>query len=173
MSRGILDHTSEEGQVSMSTVGRVVIIAGILLAAIHFGIDYGLNALNVSATWIQQLELGFFLFFSWLAVSSGIRTVDKLLPGIAIGWLLITGMGIGLWAHAVFSLAKWAVPRFTGEEPLSLLYYLLPGFLPSLAVSLLVAVLTTITLRVESRWVATLLRVLIFGVLALFIYLWM
>ena len=157
----------------MSTVGRVVIVAGILLAAIRFGIDYGLNALDVSTAWAQQLKLGFFLFFTWLAVSSGIRTVDKLLPGIAIGWLLITGMGIGLWAQAVFSLAKWAVPRFTGEEPLSLLYYLLPGLLPSLAVSLLVAVLTTITLRVESRWVATLLRVLIFGVLALFIYLWM
>lgn len=173
MSKGILDHATDEAQVSMSTVGRVVIIAGILLAVINFGIEYGLDALNMSGRWAQQLKLGLFLFFMWLAVSSGLRTIDKLLPGIAVGWLLIAGMGIGLWSQAVFSLAKWAVPRFTGEEHLPLLLFLWPGLLSSLAVSLLVAVLTTITLRVESKLWSTLLRILIFGLLALLIYLWM
>ena len=115
--------------------------------------------------------LAFFLFFVWLAVSSGVRAVDKLMPGIAVGWLFITGLGIGLWGQAVFSLARWAAPQFRGEATASLLSFIVPGLLPSLAASLLVAVLTAITLRVKSKLAATALRLLLFGLLALFIYL--
>ena len=172
MSKEILDHSAEESQVSMSLVGRVVIIAGILLAAIHFGTGYGLELLGLPPGLERQFSLAFFLFFTWLAVNSGIRTVNKLLPGIAVGWLLITGMGIGLWAQAVLSLAKWAMPWSGEQETLPLLSVLLTSLLPSLAVSLLVAVLTTITLRVKSRLLAIVLRVVIFGLLALLIYLW-
>lgn len=173
MSKAILDHSGEENQVFRSIVGRVVIITGLILGIVNFGIDAGLEALNLRASWEQQTSLAFFLFFVWLTVSSGIRAVHKLAPDIAVGWLFITGMGIGLWGQAVFSLAKWAVPRLLGGEQLSLLYFLLPGLLPSLSVSLLVAVLTTITLRVKNKMVAVLLRVLIFAVLVLLIYLWM
>ena len=105
-------------------------------------------------------------------MNGGIRAVNKLLPGIAVGWLFITGIGIGAWGQAIFSLAQWAFFRYNGEETFPFLFYLLPGLLPSLAVSLLVAVLTAITLRVENSLMAFLLRLLIFGALALLIYLW-
>ncbi|MCO6480118.1 MAG: hypothetical protein J5I94_25995 [Phaeodactylibacter sp.] len=173
MSKSILDHSGEENQVSRNIVGRVVIIIGILLGGAHFLAEYGTGALGLSPPFERQANLGFFLFFVWLAVSSGIRAVQKLSPDIAVGWLFITGMGIGLWGQAVFSLLQWAAPRFRGEEALSFILHLLPGILPSLAVSLLVSVLTAITLRVENKLLAVLLRVLIFAALALLIYLWM
>ncbi len=173
MSKGILDHSGEENQVSLRILGRVVIIVGILLGGAHFLADYGIVLIGISIQLERQLNLGFFLFLAWLAVSSGIRAVHRLEPDIAVGWLFITGMGVGLWGQAVFSLLQWAVPQFSGEETFGFLFYLLPGILPSLAVSLLVSLLTAITLRVENRLLAILLRVLIFALLALLIYLWM
>ncbi|MCO6488059.1 MAG: hypothetical protein J5I98_06550 [Phaeodactylibacter sp.] len=172
MSKGILDHPGEDNQASVNLVGRVVLFAGILLGAVNFGVDYGLSVLNVSPNLMRQAALGAFLFLTWLAVSSGLRSVDKLQPGIAVGWLFITGMGIGLWGQVVFALARWA-KAVVREEGISFAFFLLPGLLPSLSVSLLVAVLTAITLRVESKLLATLLRILIFGLIALFIYLWL
>lgn len=172
MSKSILDH-SEEGRVSKSVAGRVVLILGIPLGGLIYGLVYGLDALGLPVSWARQVQLGLYLLLMWLLVSSGIRAVNKLLPDIAVGWLLITGLGIGLLGQLTFNLAQWLWPRFVGSEPLTLAYYLLPGLLSGLSVSLLVAVLTMITLRVKDRLSATLLRVLIFGLLALFIYLWM
>ena len=172
MTKGILDHAFEEGQVSISVVGRVIVVAGLILGSLHFGVERGLSVLELPELWQRQLNLGFFLFLIWLAVNGGIRAVNKLLPGIAVGWLFITGIGTGAWGQAIFSLAQWAFFRYNGEETFPFLFYLLPGLLPSLAVSLLVAVLTAITLRVENSLMAFLLRLLIFGVLTLLIYLW-
>jgi len=171
MSKGILDHSSEETYVYKSTVGRVVLLTGAILGGLLFGMEWGLDALNLPGNLARQIWLGLFLLLVWLLVSSGIRAVNKLLPGIAVGWLFISGMGTGLMGQAILSLAQWLIPRITGEGSFPLIAYLAPGLLPILAVSLLVAVLTMITLRVKDKLSATLLRLLIFGLLALFIYL--
>ena len=171
MSKDILDQPADDGQVFVRTVGRVVIVIGLFLGAAVFALDAGLSALSLPEGVSRQFSLGGFLFLIWLAVNSGIRAVNKLSPSIAVGWLFITGIGIGLWGQAIYALLQWAVPLIKGQEVLSLLSYFTPRALPSLAISLLVAVLTTITIRVESKLMATLLRVLIFGLLALLIYL--
>lgn len=156
-----------------STVGRTVLIAGFILGALLLGSGFLIGEMPFEGKWESRLRLAAMLFLFWLVVSAGIRAADKLLKAVDVGWLFLTGLGVGVVGHLAQSLGFWAVARYTGDMG-SWMPRVGGGMLsPVLAVSLLVTVLTVISVRVKSELMANALRALLFVLVAFLIYFFM
>jgi hypothetical protein len=169
MKREILDYQGSSYQVR-SVAGRVILIAGLSLGLALLAIGYLTNALAFIGHWSLKLNVAFMLFLVWLLASTGVRTVDKLLKEVEVGWLFLTGMGVGLLGHLSSAFGFWLLAKYSAESTWSYFFYVAPGLPANLAVSALVSTLTVISLRVKSQVLSIALKALLFFFLAFLIY---
>jgi hypothetical protein len=165
MKREILDY-QDNAQPVRSVAGRIVLIAGLSLGLALLAIGYLTKLLAFMGHWSLKLNVAAMLFLVWLLASTGIRTLDRLMKDTEVGWLFLTGMGVGLLGHLSAAFGFWALSKGN----FSLLFFALPGLPANLAVSGLVSVLTVIGLRVKNPWWSIALKGLLFFFLAFLIY---
>ena len=174
MSKEILDHT-EQGRTESATSLKVLVICGLILGWVNFAIDFLIDQDKRAGVFWDQLELGLLLLAAWIAINAGINTLNRLLPKAAVGWLIVTGIGIGILGLFVHTSFLWLIVRHvTKTAPdFSWIQYFKEQALPAISVSLVVTILTVITARVENKTMGLVLKLLLFALIGFMVYLFM
>jgi TRAP-type C4-dicarboxylate transport system permease large subunit len=154
---------------------RVGVISGLILGWINFVIDFLLDQSKYSSPLINQVELALLLLATWLVISACINRLNRLLPEASVAWLFIAGIIAGLLGLILHTSFLWLVLKnVTQSQPdFAWLDYFKSKAVPSLSVSVVVAIFTIITARVEQKTLALALKVLLFIIIGALIYAFM
>lgn len=132
---------------------------------------FGNYLLNFYPEWAGALRTGLLLFLLWLVVTSTVRSLNKLDRDISGGWLLLSGVMVGgLGALTTFILLQ----IYTWLRAIDLDHpFLMGNVLFFAAVGFVLALITTINLRVKNRLLGNLLEIAIFVALGAILLYWM
>ena len=166
---------SIKGGSDASTAIRVGLISGLILGWINFVIDFLLDQSKYSSSFINQVELALLLLAAWLVISACINKLNRLLPESSVVWLFIAGIMAGILGLILHTFFLWLVLKYvTKTQPdFAWLDYFNSKALPTLSVSLVVAIFTVITTRVKQNTLGLVLKTLLFVIIGVLIYTFM
>ena len=148
---------------------RAITIAAIILQVLFVGlaIVWPMIAPEQNTFW-NSLLVGLNLFLLWLVVTSTLRSINRIVPGVNGGLLLMSGLGIGVLSlmlqYGIFYMLKMTKNTDLVQAPKQDELFFFMG------ICFVVSFLAMIKLKVESNFWGNVLEVLFIGALAFFFF---
>lgn len=129
---------------------QVGLICASILAILTLVVNYFGDRIAGDSSFVAQVQVGLMLFAAWLLISSGMRAAFKMNRQIPSLWLFALGLGIGILAHMMQSLAYSYLMKKTADEAVPFFASFFGGFLPALSLSAFIAMMSLIALKVAN-----------------------
>ncbi|MCF8244576.1 MAG: hypothetical protein K9J37_08450 [Saprospiraceae bacterium] len=151
--------------VDNSVLVRTVIIAGAILTSIFIGLLFFQEKLaGLFGRYADEATIGLMLLGLWLVVSTTVRSVNNLAKGIQAWKLLLGGVMVGFVASLLTTAFLIVFPVVAKSQNMEEVTGATGAMILVMSViALLIALITTINVRVKSRQLGNLLEVLIIG----------
>lgn len=149
--------------------GRIT--TGLLVIGMVLTVLLGNYLLNFYPKMAGGIRAGLLLFLVWLFVMSTVRSLNRLDSDVPGSWLILAGLLVGgggaLGAFLLLQVYTW-LKAIDLDQAFSIGNVLFFG-----ALGLVIALISTINLRVENRLLGNLLEFLVFGAIAAGLFFWM
>lgn len=152
-------------EVENSVLTRTVIIATIVLTGIFIALLFFQdNLAGLFKQYADEATIGLMLIGLWLVVSSTVRSLHNLAKGIQTWKLLLGGVLVGFVASLLTTAFLIVFPVVAKSQNMAEVTGATGAMILVMSgIAFLIALITTINVRVKSRQFGNLLEVLIIG----------
>ncbi len=151
--------------VEHSVLTRTVIISSVILTGIFILLLFFQdNLAKVFGQYADEVTIGLMLLGLWIVVSSTVRSVNNLAKGIQTWKLLFGGLLVGLVSAVLTTAFLIMFPTVAKSQNMAEVTGATGAMILVIAaLSLIIAMISVINVRVKSRQLGNLLEVLIIG----------
>lgn len=152
-----------KSELDARVMTRTILLSAVLLAGIFIGLFFLEGKLTqLFGKQVDNVQTGIMLFALWLIVSSGIRSIDRLRRNIAAWKLILAGFLITFIGVIFYTAFLILYPQIAKTGDLGEVADATKGLIIFFSsISLFLAIITVINLRIRNRLFGNILEVLL------------